>query len=860
MGHSLLASIVVLLLSAEGASAADAPETIEATPVETIHPEIAPVDSFQIWIYPLSGGARRLVSMNLRYAEMQTTANAISIECEVQSESNLGLCHAVLEVKDVEGIGVHLGRVDFGVPKGGSACRFVWDASAVPDGAYRLNIVLYDSILRDMAWEDLDLSKYSWTATERLLDEARAVVASLDAHVDGAGEQERSASGTTRTRLAIASDYLERAETADRGNWHYASRVANHAMRMADSIRARLTFDVPERATGGEVTAPSAPIVIRDGGLYAGERPVFLAGLRGGSDAKRTLETVVRYGLDLVVFDSPLDPGAASPEALHSLWDGPLKSAQSLGVNALFVATGAEAGIDADSQRTGSKFVRESIVSLAAYLSGHPSAVGLAIASDPRFGAPADEVEQAFRDYVMGVYDDRHAMNRSWLSRYMSFDEIRIAPEYDHGAYQADWQRFQRGRLTAEMMAIRDEVAAAVPGLPLYVLYGGNVMAAGESRNGVDQQALARAFPLGGIDAVASPRHPVYGLNYPMPTIVYALRRSLAPDVPLINIEPLVPNGTFSDVPDPRGYTRTLLWDGAVEGVNGFALPAPAPGHANTLDDPAAMDGFVAAHAELNRHAGILRAFQQAPVEIGILWSEAAKVLHDGDPFLGSAMRAYEGTSFMGMKVGFVTEDRCTADTLSRLTMLVVASMPALDSKAFAEFDAYVSGGGLVIRSGTPIPYDENGQSRETVAAVSRDTLLVRGSDEPKEYLGMVDAAVARKQLPVPPRLVTRYGYPLEGVKSRHVRHEGAEYLYVVNFRRRGVQANITEGYVSGRELIGDRPVEFPMEIPPLEPMLIRLDERVPTGPLEFIEENRPAEVTEIGPDGVPTGRVRPIG
>lgn len=861
MGNRLLGAMLVALLSANAAVVAETPGTVEAAPIESIPATVAPAESFQVRIRTISTDSRRHLPMTPRYAEMQTSVDSVSIECDFQSQIDLGPCRAVLNVEDAAGANVHRGEVEFDFPKGGSTCRFTWDATALPDGPYGLDIVLYDSIQRDMAWANLTLTKLSSTATQQRLDAARSAIERLAAFIDGPVNRDLGPVERLRERLAIARDFLARAETADRANWQYVNRAATHALKTADSIRARLTFDARDKQDGVEAPAPGTRLAIRDGGLYAAGHPVFLAGLRGAPDDPNVLDMAKRYGLDLIVLDADYGANGPSLDTLRTRWDSPLEAARSANLNTMIVMNSPSqvALPNENEQETPFRIAQESIRAYAGYFGGKPIVFGLAIAANPRFSMAGAHVERAFQEHVMAVYDDRFVLNRAWLTRFMSFDEIRIAPDYDQGAYQADWQRFQRDRLTRELMDLRDEAATAAPGLALQVLHGSGTFSQGESRDGVDHQALARAFPLGGTDAVASPVHPVYALNYPMPSIVYALKRSFAPEVPLINVEPIAPHQPFLAPPDSAAYMRTLLWDGAIEGVDGFVFPAPSPGKENTLDDPPAMDGFAVAHAELNRQAAILRAFQEAPPEIGILWSEASKVMNDGKPYLASVMRAYEGTSFMGMKVGFVTEDRCTAETLAKLKMLIIASMPALDSKAFAEFDAYVTAGGLVIRAGTPIPYDENGQSRDTVAAVSRDTLLVRGSDEPKEYLSMVDAAIARKDIATPPRLVTAYGYPFEGVKSRYVEHDGAGYLYMVNFRREGVTVKLTEGYGSGIDMVANRPVEFPLYIAPLDPMLIRLDAPAPADSYESLDEKAPAEETVVGPDGIPTGQVKPI-
>ena len=67
-------------------------------------------------------------------------------------------------------------------------------------------------------------------------------------------------------------------------------------------------------------------------------------------------------------------------------------------------------------------------------------------------------------------------------------------------------------------------------------------------------------------------------------------------------------------------------------------------------------------------------------------------------------------------------------------------------------------------------------------------------------------------------------GYPLEGVRSRYIGYNEDKYLYIINLRKEPVNCYLTGYSLSGTDLIRGRKVEFPRVLPPLEPMLIRLD------------------------------------
>ena len=201
-----------------------------------------------------------------------------------------------------------------------------------------------------------------------------------------------------------------------------------------------------------------------------------------------------------------------------------------------------------------------------------------------------------------------------------------------------------------------------------------------------------------------------------------------------------------------------------------------------------------------------------------------SKILEDGDPYLLSAVQAFEGCSFSGYKVRFVSEKQCVASNLDDVKVLVLPHTPALGAEAFVVLDEYIEEGGIVVRTSSPVLYDERGHSRRDIITNTSKTVLVRGMNLPTEYLHAMDAVTSFGDLSPIPRTTNEYGFPLEGVKSRYVEIDGQGYLYALNIRKRPVTAHVLGAIHAGRDLIHGRDVAFPMQLEPLEPMLVCLD------------------------------------
>jgi len=303
------------------------------------------------------------------------------------------------------------------------------------------------------------------------------------------------------------------------------------------------------------------------------------------------------------------------------------------------------------------------------------------------------------------------------------------------------------------------------------------------------------------------------------------LLRSLAPQKPLVVLDAHFALDSIKTGEEASRYLHTAMWEAAIAGINGCAL-APGALWAN----PGALEGFCSASLDLNRVGEIVTAFQGAEAPIAVLWSMPSKIYRDGETFLNSVRHVYEGCAFFGFPIRFITESECTPAGLEDVAVLVLPEVPALADETFDAIDAYARAGGTIIRSGRPAPYTPTGGSRHDVIAQTDRTIFVRASDTPTVFLHALDATYVFGVLPTIPRIINNYGYPLEGVKSRYVEHEGQKYLYVVNLRKEPVKAYLLGGKRQGRDIIRGRDVRFPMMLDSLDPMLVRLDPPAPVG------------------------------
>ena len=827
---------------------------IDADIVVTPAPAVAAEQ--RAWLRPISFVGDDLASLDVRFAEETILTAPLVFEGELESGADVGPTHIDLVARDTEGVVRHTAELEVKAQQGFTPFRILWDLRDLPDGEYDVVIRAWQPNGFELSRLQLELIKFSWPNLLAHFESARELVAEVQSHVDNIG----GAIPYPRMRLAVAKDYLEIAWTTP-NDWRKLHETAQFASRVAESVSAQLVFN-PEKP-GSETSAIFDPEDVDvDAGLFKVDgRPVYFTGLHGLDIDTATIARLSDYGLNLAVerVAHPMPPGA-----LAAHYDPIVAAAQGHRVGLAFVHD-APAMPDPALVVTDPKIDAMPAVAmpaagaetLADYLEHKPNIVSLALAEAPVFAFDDPGLEEAFRELAIARYGDRHRLNRIWRTRLIELDEIGIWPDYDRASYQYDLQTFWRDLAALQMINMIGQARAQAPDVPMQILFSGNQFAPGTGRFTVEYERVAPQLPVSGLRVEHSPVSEFYAMNFPHNLVDVAYWRSIAPDAPVFTVENSLPHN-----PELRGqelfrFVYSLVWEGAVEGVGAYAMEL-VPGAYTYLSRPEGLEALATAHLDINRLAPVVAAFAQAPLEIGIVFSESSRLFENGKSHLDSAVRAYEGVSWGGMKVGFITESMLEGGSLPPLKVLVVPETPAMTDDAFAALQEILelppgAPGPVVIRVAKPIPYTPWGLSRSDLGTFGRRAMLVRGEDLPTEFLHALDAGLANEGTFRDPRAINANNYILEGVRTRFVHVDGVPHLYLINLRKEPIQVHMNGGqYQTGRDLIGGHPVRFPTEVAPLTPMLLRIE---PIDETDII--NLDAETLSEFP--IPTVRVEPV-
>ncbi len=794
-----------------------------------------------LWAVPQAKKPARHLVMTVTPSSETRNAERAFFNCDITSDFGYRGAQVTLAVRDEKGAVISQGVLPLDISAGANSCSITLDTTDLPLGSYEAEFSIAHTLV-------LSEPSHTFTLRHVRVDDMKSRLAANETRAD-ALVQALKADGRPfpylHLKAAAAQDVLALArENEARGAWESLEAQLRYVEERLDAIHAGLVFSDVTREQTPDIEMPElSNLLIQDGAFYAGVRPVFLFGGALLSGDPEEIARLNRYQLHAATLSVGPDakPGTSnSPEALKARFDAVFDAAAAHNVGVtiqlnpeLVVRDATEA---APALMAGNRADITSEAALAAWerylqamapaLNGRAHLLGVSLAQDPHFYFDGESVKAGFLDFIRDHYPDRLTLNRAWRSHLATLEDIELRSNnpYDtyqnHRSFQFDWLTYHQRLGNGYFSWSLDRARSHMPEVPFTVTLPATVFAKGESVYGVDREVLSSAVQLSATAGVTASTDPVYAMAYPLQAAYNTLLRSFAPGQPILNLNNGWDFPAEATTQATYRFVHSGVWEGVMSGLSGATVPMDSL----LFQTPEALEAFATAALDINRLAPIVLAFQNAPTDVGILFSQSSKVFDQGDPHLKSALNAYEGSSFGGYNVRFITEAQCSEGGLSDVKIVVIPDTPAVSDQTFRALSDYVESEGTVARTGAPIPYNERGFSRDDLIRNTGKTVLVRGLNLPTEYLHAMDAASVLGSLPQIPRTITPQGYPLEGVRSRFVEHEGEQYLYVINLRKEPAYCTLATPTRTGRDLIHGQDVTFPTTLEPLVPMLIKLN------------------------------------
>lgn len=789
----------------------------------------------QVWFSNLQCDPGSSIDVSVSYPEKAALDGDIEFVIGVRTTVPYQATIISFDIEDHSGIYKHHAAIETNLHQGRNQVTFEWSPADMPVGEHTLLVSVDYSDLLPPTICIVPFEKVGAINWKKQIDDSEIILGKMEkAVLEFPGS-------VLQSQLMIAKKALNDAKISlQKEEWEHLSRLVAYLEQTCKSLHAGLVFGKRDNSATDKKDTPSLEkLEIHSGTFFAAGEPVFLFGreLNDSESVEDQMQQLKGLGLNATVQCITMNE---SPEEMAVRLNNIIETARRYSI-ALAVQFDQEAisgalmdqwpallepGFANLAHEAFGGLYAERLRAVAEVLSGKSMVVCASIARLPQFQFLGDAVRQQFVAHVKERYPDRVELNRLWRSHLFEYDEIIIGGDYpEHSyqnrrAFQYEWQSFQRGLITDFLAEIDQQLVQAAPDLPIMLTLPNNAFAAGETRTGVNREAAAMLMDINGCIADSGWAESLYAIDYPGPHVYYTLMHSYTPDKPILNMKGDICLGDMGTLTMCHRIVQSALWEAVMSGVNGMVLPAESLVFAY----PEALEAFVTSARDINRLAPIVAAFQQAPAEIGILFSEASKIMDDGVPHLESAKFAFEGASFAGYCVRFITESQIAKGALDQIKVFILPETISVSDETFEHLSTYVEEGGSIARVGTPIPYNERGLSRSDVIRSTANTVLVRGLNLPTEYLHAMDAAQEAGTLPEISRPINAFGYPLEGLRSRYVNYNDDNYLYIINLRKEPVNCFLTGVSHSGYDLIHGLEVEFPRVLEPLKPMMVRMN------------------------------------
>ncbi len=801
----------------------------------------------EVWFDPGTAYHAKQIQVEVLAGVTPENNQLIRFKLEIDSNISFQDVNIGMQIHDANNRLIEQGRLPIDLYPGENVCFVELDLSDKAPGAYTADFSVYYTRLEAPARYLLPFTKISSNCILTDLAKLEAILTRLHARLD-VGEGISRNHPNFNIRISIIDEFIQQArDLIYQQQWRQVYPLINNLLHSARSINAEFAFVSlsPERL---ESISPHdfGQVLAKDGSLKVDNSPVFLLGTRTTLTDTSAIQRLHRFGINLLVPEVTPDFTMSGPASIRPVEaDLQYYLNQAAQHNMAVIPVLQKHTPPGWMLETWPDIMPETFLNVAH--AGYQSAleihlreilpimnrssnvIAASLLDQPRFKYDSERIHQLFIEMIKGQYRDRIILNAYWRSHLAAFDEITIwgtYPDYSYQnrrAYQYDWQHFHHAMINSYLNGLLNYADNLAPNLDFAMIQSPNSFMAGETRYGIDREAVARTLSINAITSSTSPISRLYSMEYPGATSYYTLLNSYAEEKPAVDLDLDITNISELNSIQAYRFVNAAVWEAAIAGMNGLAISSEN----EVWHRPETLEGLAVANLDINRLAPYVEAIQNAPTDVGILFSISSKIFDDGEKHLESAWNAFEGSSFSGYTVRFITEQQIQQGILDKIKVFVLPETPSLQNETFDKIHEYILDGGTICRAGTPIPYTPHGHSRTEVLPSSGKTVLVRGINLPTEYLHAMDAAIFLGTLPVISRPVNAFGYPLEGVKTRMINFEGDTYLYVINLRKDEVVCHLAGNLHTGRDMIRGRDVAFPMKLEPLDPMLIKMDRPV---------------------------------
>jgi beta-galactosidase GanA len=213
----------------------------------------------------------------------------------------------------------------------------------------------------------------------------------------------------------------------------------------------------------------------------------------------------------------------------------------------------------------------------------------------------------------------------------------------------------------------------------------------------------------------------------------------------------------------------------------------------NILTRPNCIEALSRVNMDVYRAAPYINALAQNKPQVALLYSPVSKLQAQG--YLDETKLAYEGANFVGIPIGFITENQCANGGLAGYKLVIIPGADNVYDKTYESIKKYVDSGGTVIITGKGLKYDEYGTERDIAGLVndkSGRVIVNAGTGiASKKYKKLISDSVVKLGLLPELTVIDKKGKETWGIEHRCVKTDGGYVMYVANLSKKTVDIKL---------------------------------------------------------------------
>ena len=329
-----------------------------------------------------------------------------------------------------------------------------------------------------------------------------------------------------------------------------------------------------------------------------------------------------------------------------------------------------------------------------------------------------DRSQQMFRDWLKDKYDSIEKVNSIWDTAYGDFAELTApptrnaapVPDVNRAAWY-DWACFNTRRFTDYLKWVKSEIRKLDADIPINAGGTSSMLSSANSTTGIDEEMIINEVD----DVILNES----GGSHIFSDLFLSLSRGKK-----AMVEPEMGGGVHGLLLHfVHGKSTIAKWLWREQNSREFPMFAassvpiswniPLPEVAEVLK--VALDV-----RRLNRE---IEEFTKPDPEVAIFYSKSSIVqvpphLHRAGrtPYLEAVFSTWEGSRFLGCRVGFVSEKQILAGKLSRLKLLIVPAVKYSRPEVTDKIIKYVETGGTAVVVPESFLFDQYARENNRVA------------------------------------------------------------------------------------------------------------------------------------------------